>query len=252
LFIGFCLYKKLFMKNFFFLSVFTIVCLFATAQDNKVINDKNAQKRDVHGFHAIEISGGVDLYLTQGGEEAVAVSASGPEFRDRIRTDVADGVLRIYVDNKAFHWGNGSNRHLKAYVSCKVIDRLNASGGSDVYIQDVIRSDKLKLDLSGGSDLNGKLIVGELSIYQTGGSDSHVSGSATRLFVHASGGSDYHGYDLSADNCQVEASGGSDAFLTVNKELTASASGGSDVHYRGSGVVRESHASGSGSISRKD
>ena len=50
----------------------------------------------------------------------------------------------------------------------------------------------------------------------------------------------------------MEASGGSDAFLTVNKELVATASGGSDVHYRGSGVVKESHASGSGSITRKD
>ncbi|HEY4288320.1 MAG TPA: head GIN domain-containing protein [Puia sp.] len=239
------------MKNIFFLSVFTMVCLFATAQDNKVINDKNAQKREVRGFHDVEISGGVDLYLNQGGEDAVVVSASDPEVRDRIRTEVSDGVLRIYVDNKGFHWGN-SNSHMKAYVSCKAINHVNASGGSDVYLQGVIKADNLKLELSGGSDLNGKLVIGELSIYQAGGSDSHVSGSANRLFVHASGGSDYHGYDLAADNCKVEVSGGSDAFLTVNKELTASASGGSDVHYRGNGVVRESHASGSGSISRKD
>lgn len=240
------------MKNIFFLSVFSIVCLFATAQDNKVINDKNAQKRDVRGFHDVEISGGVDLYLTQSGEDAVAVSASDPEVRDRIRTEVSDGVLRIYLDNKGFHWGNMSNSHMKAYVSCKVLTHLNASGGSDVYLQGVIKADNLKLDLSGGSDLNGKLVIGELSIYQSGGSDSHVSGSANRLFVHASGGSDYHGYDLASDNCKVEVSGGSDAYLTVNKELIASASGGSDVHYKGNGVVRESHASGSGSISRKD
>lgn len=239
------------MKNIFFLSVFTIGCLFASAQD-KVINDKNAQKRDVRSFHDVEISGGVDLYLSQGSVEAVAVSASDPEVRDRIRTEVSDGVLRIYVDNKGFHWGDMANRHMKAYVSCTVLSHLNASGGSDVYLQDAIKSDNLKLDLSGGSDLSGKLVAGELSIYQSGGSDSHVSGSAGRLFIHASGGSDYHGYDLVSDNCKVEVSGGSDAYLTVNKELTASASGGSDVHYRGNGVVRESHASGSGSISRKD
>src|ERR1700759_2385372 len=99
------------MKNIFFLSVFSFVCLFAIAQDNKVINDKNAQKRDVRSFHDVEISGGVDLYLTQSGEDAVAVSASDPEVRDRIRTEVSDGVLRIYLDNKGFHWGNMSNSH---------------------------------------------------------------------------------------------------------------------------------------------
>jgi len=240
------------MKNIFFLSVFTTMCLFAVAQNDKVINDKNAQTRSVHGYHAIEVSGGIDLYLTQGGEEAVAVSAAEVEWRDRIRTEVADGVLRIYMDTKGFHWGNWGNRHLKAYVSCKVVDLLNASGGSDVYLKDDIKSDKLKLELSGGSDLSGKLLVGELSIYQSGGSDTHVSGTAASLFVHASGGSDYHGYDLSAENCRVEASGGSDAYLTVNKALTASASGGSDVHYKGNATVVASHASGSGSISKKD
>lgn len=225
--------------------------VFVSAQGDKVINDHNAQTRSVRGFHAIEISSGIDLYLSQGNEEAVAVSAAEGEWRDRIRTVVADGVLRIYIENNGFHWNFG-NRHLRAYVSCKVLDGIRASGGSDVYMKDAIHSDKLKLDLSGGSDLTGKLLIGDLSIHQSGGSDARVSGTASVLYVHASGGSDYHGYELAADNCRVEVSGGSDAFLTVNKELSASASGGSDVHYRGAGVVKESHASGAGSISRKD
>jgi len=108
------------------------------------------------------------------------------------------------------------------------------------------------LEMSGGSDLHGKMVIGELTIRQSGGADSYISGSATTLNVHTSGGSDFHGYDLVADNCHVEASGGSDAYITVNKELTANASGGSDIHYKGNGVVRESHASGAGSISHRD
>jgi hypothetical protein len=108
------------------------------------------------------------------------------------------------------------------------------------------------MHLSGGSDFRGKLNIGDLNINQSGGSDAYISGSARMLYVHTSGGSDYHGYDLAADNCEVEASGGSDAYLTVNKELSAHASGGSDVHYKGNPVLRQSHASGSGSISRRD
>jgi hypothetical protein len=240
------------MKNTLLLGLFTLTALFAAAQDTRVVNDKNAQKRNVEGFHAIEISSGIDLYLSQGGEEAVAVSASDPEVRDRIVTEVVGGTLRIYMENHGFHWGNWNNRHLKAYVSCKMLDQLTASGGSDVYIQDQIRANRLKLSLSGGSDLRGKFAIGDLSITQSGGSDLYVSGSAGTLYVHASGGSDYHGYDLAADNCEVEASGGSDAYLTVNKQLKAHASGGSDIHYKGRGAVVESSASGSGSISRRD
>jgi hypothetical protein len=240
------------MKSSILLTAFSLITLSTIAQTPKVIDDRNAQKRNVQGFHAIEISSGIDLYLSQGSEEAVAISAADLDARDRIITEVTGGVLRIYVDNRNFNWGFWRNKHMKAYVSCRQMDQLSASGGSDVFIQDAIHSETLKMHLSGGSDFRGKLNIGDLTISQSGGADVYVSGSARTLNVHASGGSDYHGYDLAADNCDVEASGGSDAYVNVNKELSAHASGGSDIHYRGTAVLRESRASGSGSISRRD
>ena len=239
------------MRNILLLTALLFAGRTGFAQDGKVINDKNVQKRNVAGFHGIHIASGIDLYLTQGNEEAVAVSASDPEVRDRIVTEVRDGVLEIYMEDHNWHW-NWGNQHRKAYVSCKALDMLHASGGSDVYFEGPLKSDRLTMDLSGGSDLHGKMNIGDLTIRQSGGADSYISGTATNLYVHTSGGSDFHGYDLAADNCHVEASGGSDAYVTVNKELTANASGGSDVHYKGNGIVRESHASGSGSISHRD
>lgn len=222
--------------------------LLAFSQD--VISDRNAEKRDAKGFHAIEIASGIDLYFSQG-DEAVAVSAGDLSDRERIKTEVSNGVLKIYMDNKGFHWGMRGDRKLRAYVSCKVLDRLLASGGSDVYIKDALKGDRLDLHLSGGSDFRGKLTVGKLDINQSGGSDSFISGSATELSVSASGGSDFHGYDLAADMCDVDASGGSDIHLTANKELKIEASGGSDVYYKGGAVIREQHSSGSSSISHK-
>ena len=188
---------------------------------------------------------------TQGNEEAVAVSASEIEYRDRIKTEVEDGVLKIYFDNKGFHlnWGN---KKLNAYVSVKNIDALEASGGSDAYLQGTIKSEKLHVELSGGSDLKGKVDVHDMSIHQSGGSDVDVSGSVTNLDVDASGGSDLHGYDLVTDYCKISASGGSDSHITVNKELSANArGGGSDIYYKGTGTVHEVRSSGSSSITKK-
>ena len=233
------------------LTAFLAICQFSFSQDTRVINDRNAQKRSAQGFHGIHISSGIDLYLTQGNEEAVAISATDPDVRNRIVTEVQDGILHIYMEDRGWHW-HWNNQHMKAYVSCKTIDMLHASGGSDVFFEGGIRSDRFMLELSGGSDLHGKMTMGELTIRQSGGSDSYISGSAGTLNVRTSGGSDFHGYDLVADNCRVEASGGSDAYITVTRELSAYASGGSDVHYKGNGVIRESHASGAGSISHRD
>lgn len=230
------------------LSVLVLTALITTVSAQKNINDANAQKRNVSGFHAIEVSGGIDLYLSPG-DEAVAVSASKDEYRDKIITEVKNGVLKIWIDWKSNIRIDWSNRKLKAYVSFKNLDGLDASGGSDVIVEGTIKTTKLVMEISGGSDFKGKVESDDLKIHASGGSDVNISGKAAKLIIDASGGSDFSGYDFAADICNVEASGGSDVHVTVNKELTANASGGSDVFYKGSGLIRDLKTGG-GSIKK--
>jgi len=220
-----------------------------TASAQKTINDPNVEKRAANGYHAISVSGGIDLYLSPG-EESVAVSASETKYRDRIKTEVKDGVLKIWYENQnglKIDWGN---RKLRAYVSFKKLDKLTASGGSDISVDGSIKVNTLSLGISGGSDFEGKVEVNELKVSASGGSDVDISGSAKNLTIDASGGSDFKGYELISDMCKVDASGGSDTYITVNKELTAQASGGSDVFYKGNAVVKEMRSSGSSSIKK--
>ena len=230
------------MKKLF--SLFVVTALIINASAQKTIKDANADKRNVSGFHAIEVSGGIDLYLTQG-DEAVAVSAAKDEYRDKIVTEVKNGVLKIWFDWKTSVRVDWGNHKLKAYVSARNLDRLEGSGGSDIEIDGLLKASKLDLEISGGSDFDGKIESDELNIQASGGSDVSISGKAARLTIDASGGSDFKGYDLVSDICNVEASGGSDVHVTVNKELSANASGGSDVFYKGSGLIRDIKTSGS-------
>jgi hypothetical protein len=218
-----------------------------------VVNDKNAEVRNVSGFHGVHISNGIDLYITQGSTEGVAVSASEVKYRDNIKAVVEDGILKIYYDagiGVHFNWGWG-DRKMKAYVTVKNIDELHASGGSDVYTEGSLQATTLNLHLSGGSDFHGKVDIGTLTVRQSGGSDVDVSGKASSISVDASGGSDFKGYDLITDNCDISASGGSDMYVTVNKELNVRASGGSDVSYKGTGVIKNYSASGSSDVRKK-
>jgi hypothetical protein len=238
------------MNKLLFSFICVAVSLLSFGQD-KVVMDANAQPRSAKGFHAIRISHGIDLYLTQGADEAVAVSASSPDYRNRIMTEVENGVLIIQMEKEnGFFWNSG-NHKLKAYVSFKTLEQLTASGGSDVFFESEISIAKLDIDLSGGSDLKGRVRITDLSLNQSGGSDVNISGTVSNLKVSASGGSDLKGYDLTADICNLHASGGSDTQITVNKELNINASGGSDVYYKGTGVIRELRTSGSSSVSKK-
>src|SRR5580765_3965067 len=99
------------------LGLFSFLLMTVSFAQNKTYNDKNAQVRDVKNFHGIKVSNGIHLYLTQGNEEAVAVSASSDEYIRRIKTEVENGVLKIYYDHGMGSWST-DGKNLRAYVSC--------------------------------------------------------------------------------------------------------------------------------------
>lgn len=230
-----------------------VLCIssLAMSQDKgKVIYDENAEARTVGSFHSVKVSHGIDLFISQGADEAVAVSAVQAGHRDRIRTVVENGVLKISFDDRVMGW-NWRGRNMRAYVSVKTIREIAASGGSDVIVRGVLSCPNLNLKLSGGSDFNGEVQVTNLVIDQSGGSDSRVRGKAVNIKVEASGGSDFNGYDLDAEYAVIDVSGGSDADVKVSKELAAEASGGSDVNYKGSPVIKYKNASGGSSVTKR-
>lgn len=215
-----------------------------------VINDKNAETRSLSGFHAIKVSSGIDLYLSSG-NEAVAVSAAENKYRERIKTTVENGVLKISYDNEGVNLSFNDKRDLRAYVSYKQLDMLTGSAGSDVKVDGAIKGNDFSLNISSGSDFSGRIEVKNLKVNQSSGSDITISGSADKVDINASSGSDFNGKDFVAEYCTVEASSGSDVDITVNKEISAKASSASDITYRGNATLKESKSSGAGSINKK-
>jgi hypothetical protein len=236
------------MKKIFILALLVTAACSVGAQ--KTVYDPNVEVRSAGSFHTVKVSGGIDLYLSAG-EEAVAVSAKDLAYRAHIKTEVRDGVLMIW-----YEWKDGrnilvgSNKQLKAYVSYKTLKALSASGGSDVIVDGWIKSSKLDVNVSGGSDFKGAVEVDDLKVNASGGSDVAISGKAETVEVDASGGSDFNGFDLSAQTVNISASGGSDAEIAVSKDITARASGGSDIRYRGTATVTNTNTSGSSSVKK--
>lgn len=221
--------------------------LFATAQ-RTIVNDANAEKRNVAAFNGISVSGGIDIYLSQGDEDALAVSANETKYRDRIKTEVKGGILTIWYNNpEGMHWSVGAKK-MKAYISFKNISSLKASGASDIFVNGTLKANSLNLHLSGASDMKGTVDIETLTASISGASDMTVSGKVGSLKIDASGASDLKSYDLVVQNCEADLSGASDLRITVEKELNASASGASDVIIRGNGVIKKMSKSGASTI----
>ena len=235
------------MKRILFVFL-AILGLYTVGMAQLTIKDANAQVREAKNFHGISVSSAFDVYLVQGTEEAVAVSASDVKNISRITVEVRNGILEIGLEKGKWNFGN---RKLKAYVSFKNIDKLDVSGACDVTVDGTLKASQLSIGLSGASDLHAKLQADKLTIDISGASDISLSGVASNLSIEASGASKFKGFDLTTDFCNARASGASDIRITVNKELSVHASGASDIDYKGDCVIRDLHTSGASSVGRR-
>ncbi|MFN4973639.1 MAG: head GIN domain-containing protein [Bacteroidota bacterium] len=239
------------MKNIF-LSMAVLGLTFVQAQETiHTVKDPNAEVRKVGSFTSIQAEGGIDIYVTQGKETGVAVSASSDDYREAIVAEVRGNTLYVSFKYKNL-WGNRmANPKAKAYVSVNKLESINLSGACDIHIAGVLKSDDLKVVLSGASNFKGEVQLNNTQILLTGASDCKLTGKAERIKVQASGASSFKGYDMDAGDADINASGASDVQMSISNSLTVEASGASSVHYKGEPRLKGIRVSGASSFSRK-
>lgn len=212
-----------------------------------------SQKRishDLSGFTSLSASAGIDVYLTQGNAESVEIEADEAILEDLIVEVDGNNTLVIKIDRDFWDWVSNTGS-IKAYVTFKNLEEIDVSGGSDLRGEGSMEFEALKLNVSGGADMNLALKADELEVNSSGGSDVILAGYARYFQGNSSGGSDIKAQELETEIAEVSASGGSDAHISVSKELKANASGGSDVFYYGDPEKVDSDASGGSDVSKR-
>lgn len=229
-----------------------ITCIaFVSSEAQNVVYDANAEVRQVAPFTGIDVSGTVALYLSQGTSQGVAVSAGDEKYNSKIKTEVRNGILHISVEGGMWNGFNWTNKKLKAYVTATDLQRLEVSGASFVSTTAPIKSDDLKLEVSGASEVKAAFDAGKMNLQLSGASVVKLSGTVKDGSIDASGASKLTGYELVVDNLKVTASGASNVRVTAAKELEADASGASTVYYKGAASKSKVMASAGATVKNK-
>ncbi len=226
-------------KGWLAIALMAAMVSFTTAQEKET--------RTIGDFNRILVSSGIDLYITQGDDIELVVEATKDRMH-KIITEVKDNQLKIYTKDK-FDWG--WDKAPKVHLTFKQLERLTAGGGADVYGKNILKAEKLEITTSGGADAYLHVETDKLKLSTSGGSDIKIKGETQTLYAEASGGSDINAQELKAQSVKVSTSGGADATVWAEKELTASASGGSDIDYYGNPEVKNLNESGAGDITQK-
>lgn len=235
--------------KFLFVLLATVIILPAIAQE-KIIFDKNAEKREVKPFQSLNVSQGITVILHQGNEEALAISADKKEYADAVKTEVVNGELRIYIEQSMSKWWQQLKKtgvQVKAYVSYKSLKNIDASSGAHVKIDNGLSEQNIKVDLSSGAWITGTVNVATLTIDQSSGAKSELIGNVQKLSLSASSGAHFNGYGLIAKEGNANASSGGKIQLTIQDRITANASSGGGITYKGEGTA-SIHTSSGGKI----
>jgi hypothetical protein len=227
------------------LSLALVSCNFDINLNNGVKGNGNVitEERDItESFSTIKATEGLDVYLTQGNEESIAVEAD-ENLNNIILTEIENGILKIHTKENI-----GKSSAKKIHVSFKDISSIISTSGSDVHSTNTISADELTIKTTSGSDMKLDVNTSFLICKSTSGSDLKLSGKTKNLNAEATSGSDIKAGNLEAQSCHVKANSGADVTVNTSVELTASASSGGDIKYYGNPEKVNKNDNVSGSI----
>jgi hypothetical protein len=238
------------MKRLFLLA-FAITVLFTSCGNlfgKRVRGDGHitTESRSVTGYNSIDVSGAIDVYVKQDSTQSIKIETD-QNLMPYIIVREEGGILKIYPKDNSNLKPTGS---IKVYVSGSNFRRFEASGACDYYSQNKItNAESIAIDMSGSSDANLELNAPKVTAEVTGAGKLILKGETKDLKLDGTGSSDFKCFDMQAENVDVDITGASNAEVFASIKLNISATGSSDVVYKGNASVSQK-VTGAGSVKK--
>lgn len=228
------------------------------------------------------------------GSTVTLVTGSGPavievddNLMEYVEVKVKNGTLTVGFNDDCSGY---SNYTLRVTVPTDgKLKQLQATGASKIVAEPVLKSDEMKVYVSGASNLvavvkcnaceidikgaskaelggdmgscevkatgasNFNLVakVDRCTLAASGASEINASGSARSAQIASTGASGINASDFVVSACTVKASGASNARVNCSEQLTADASGASKIVYTGNCSNNTIESSGASTVKRR-
>jgi hypothetical protein len=209
--------------------------------------DVMEESRDVDGFTGVEVSTGIDVYLTQGSSFEVVVEAD-ENLQEVILTELKGNNLVVRTD----HVNIRSAKAKKVHITLPELTELKISSAGDCLGQTTFHCEDLRISISSAGDLTLEVEADRIDLDISSSGDARLSGSVEVFDANLSSAGDLHAFDLVAAKVDVTVSSAGDARVHATEEIDMSASSAGSIYYRGDARVVRSNSSSAGSIIYKD
>lgn len=226
------------MKKIVAIILLTYPALIAFAQQTET--------RNVGSFTGVKASEGVDVYLRKGDKEMARVEVSGGSTED-VLTEISGSFLKVHLRSN-----NRRNINVKVYVTYVKLDKLSASSAGSIYGEETIKADDMEISASSAGTVEVTIEANTIEASSSSAADIELKGRAKRIKVDASSAGEIDAYDLVAETVEAEASSGASIKVNVIRNLTAHASSGGGIRYRGNPDKSITNSSSGGSVKKSN
>ncbi len=213
--------------------------------------------KEAPAFHAIHASRAVEVII--GGTDEIVIKANDNVI-DYVVVEPENGTLRISIADRV----NIRNMDVTVRIPNNgKIETIKASSGAEIHTEsalkasdmDICLSSAASLDialkaerctilLSSGTDLKAAADLGQCNIGLASGSEARFSGKVEAMVAKVSSGAELNAFGMVARMCEVDVASGAEAEVNCSEKLTARASSGDSVKYKGDCQVDRKVSSG--------
>ncbi|HTF22067.1 MAG TPA: head GIN domain-containing protein [Chryseolinea sp.] len=206
---------------------------------------QESQTRNIGPFTGVKVAEGIDVYLIKGDKESAKVEVYGTPIQNVI-TEVSGSYLKVHMRD-----GNYKGRvEAKVFVTYTQLEKLSASSAGNIYSQGVIKTSSLEVGTSSAGTIEIEVDAGEMDLSASSAGEIEVKGRAKALKADASSAGEIDAYDLEVESVVVDASSAGSIKVNVKEALSANASSGGSIRYRGNPSKSITNSSSGGSVKK--
>ncbi|MCZ2486815.1 head GIN domain-containing protein [Aquirufa antheringensis] len=197
------------------------------------------KKFKVANFKSIELGSAFEVHVHKGNTYAVSITGREKDIED-VEVNTSAGKLEIgYEEGWNWSWNNSRSRVI-VNITLPRLESGEFTGACKVDLQGFTNEEEMRLLFSGAAKGFAEgLRTDKLRIELSGASDCRITGQSDYLKVDASGASHLKALEFLSRHADIEASGASSASVHVQKSLKVDASGASHVKYKGSPIINK-------------
>jgi len=203
------------------------------------------QTRETRDFDKIDVSRGMNVYITQGETFKVVVKAD-ENLLEAIETKNEGDVLVIRATQNI---RNATSK--KVFITVPDLEEIEASSGSNVFSETKLVFKDLKVSTSSGSNVTLEINSEKTECSSSSGSNIKLQGIANSFRAKASSGANIKAVDLTVENCEAKASSGSNIWITAKSDFSGDVSSGADIFVYGNPKNSNTEKSSGGNIINK-